>query len=58
LQQTLDYALENNPELGVLQARIEQADAQLGEVLAAFYPQIKASLSYLHSDNPSHVRIF
>ncbi|WAR43052.1 TolC family protein [Methylomonas rapida] len=53
LQQTLDYALENNPELGVLQARIEQADAQLGEALAAFYPQIKASLSYLHSDNPS-----
>lgn len=53
LQEAVDYALENNPEIGIMQARIEQADAQLGEALAAFYPQVKASLSYLHSDNPS-----
>ena len=53
LQQAIDFALENNPEIGIQQARIEQADAQLGEALAAFYPQIKASLSYQHSDNPS-----
>jgi len=53
LEQAIDYALNNNPELGQQQARIEQADAQLAESLAAFYPQIKASLSYLHSDNPA-----
>lgn len=53
LQQAIDYALENNPEIGIMQARIEQADAQLGEALASFYPQVKASLSYQHSDNPA-----
>lgn len=53
LQQAIDFALENNPEIGIMQARIDQADAQLGEALAAFYPQIKASLSYQHSDNPA-----
>jgi len=53
LEQTIDTALANNPELGIMQARIEQANAQLGESLASFYPQIKASLSYQHSDNPA-----
>ena len=53
LEQSLDYALSNNPELSIMQSRIEQANAQLGESLASFYPQIKASLSYQHSDNPA-----
>ncbi|MEY4718949.1 MAG: hypothetical protein RL563_1567 [Pseudomonadota bacterium] len=53
LEQAIDTALANNPELGILQARIEQANAQLGESLASFYPQLKASLSYQHSDNPA-----
>lgn len=53
LDQAVDTALANNPELSIMQARIEQANAQLGEALAGFYPQIKASLSYLHSDNPA-----
>lgn len=53
LAQAIDTALANNPELGMMQARIEQANAQLGEALASFYPQIKASLSYQHSDNPA-----
>lgn len=53
LEQAIDKALSNNPELGILQARIELANAQLGESLASFYPQIKASLSYQHSDNPA-----
>ncbi|MBD9362854.1 TolC family protein [Methylomonas fluvii] len=53
LEQAIDTALANNPELGMMQARIEQANAQLGESLASFYPQIKASLSYQHSDNPA-----
>lgn len=53
LQQAIDYALENNPEIGIMQARIGEADAQLGESLASFYPQVKASMSYQHSDNPA-----
>jgi len=53
LEQAIDTALANNPELGIMQARIEQANAQLGESLASFYPQIKVSLSYQHSDNPA-----
>jgi outer membrane protein TolC len=53
LEQAIDVALANNPELNIMQARIEQANAQLGESLASFYPQIKASLSYQHSDNPA-----
>lgn len=53
LSQAIDYALEHNPEIGIMQARIKQADAQLGQALASFYPQIQASLSYQHSDNPA-----
>jgi outer membrane protein TolC len=53
LQQAIDYALTNNAEIGVMQARIDQAESQFGESLASFYPQIKASLSYQHSDNPA-----
>jgi outer membrane protein TolC len=53
LQQAIDYALENNPEIGIMQARIAEADAQLGVSLASFYPQVKASMSYQHSDNPA-----
>lgn len=53
LQQAIDYAVGNNAEIGIMQARIDQAEAQLGESLASFYPQIKANLSYQHSDNPA-----
>lgn len=53
LDEAIAYALENNPDIAIMQARIEQADAQLGQTLSSFYPQIKASLSYQHSDNPA-----
>lgn len=53
LEQAIDVALANNPELGIMQARIEQANAQLGEALALFYPQVKTSLTYQHTDNPA-----
>ena len=53
LEQAIDAALANNPELNIMQARIEQANAQLGESLSSFYPQIKTSLSYQHSNNPA-----
>jgi len=53
LEQAVEQALASNPELRIMQERIEQADAQLGQALANFYPQIKTSLSYQHSDNPA-----
>ncbi len=53
LEQAIETALANNPELGVLQVRIEQADAQLGQAMASFYPQLKTSLSYQYSNNPA-----
>ena len=53
LDQAIDTALVNNPELSIMEARIEQADAQLKQSLAVFYPQIKTSLSYLDSNNPA-----
>lgn len=53
LDQAIDLALANNPELSIMQARIEQADAQFGQSLASFYPQIKTSLSFQYSNNPA-----
>lgn len=53
LEQAINFALDNNPELSIMQNRIEQANVQLGEALANFYPQIKTSLSYQHTDNPA-----
>lgn len=53
LEQAIELALANNPELGIMQARIEQADAQLGQALAGFYPQVKAGMAYQYSNNPS-----
>ncbi len=53
LQQAIDYALANNPDLLIMQDRIGQAEARLGLAMANFYPQFKARLSYEHSNNPS-----
>lgn len=53
LEQAVEFALANNPNLQIAHERIGQAEAQLGEALASFYPQVKASMSYEHSDNPS-----
>jgi outer membrane protein TolC len=53
LQQAIDYALINNPNLQIMQDRIGQAEAQLGIALSSFYPSIKSSLSYEHSDRPA-----
>jgi outer membrane protein len=53
LEQAVTYALDNNPSLQVMHERIAQAEAQVGEALASFYPQVKTRLSYEHSDNPA-----
>jgi outer membrane protein TolC len=53
LPQAIDHALNNNPNLQIMQDRIAQAEAQLGIALSSFYPSIKTSLSYEHTDHPS-----
>lgn len=53
LQRAIDFAIVNNPDLQIMQDKIAQAEAQLGIALSSFYPNIKAGLSYEHSDNPS-----
>lgn len=55
LDQAVDYALTNNPDLQIAIERIKQAEARLGMALSAFYPQISARASYEHSNNPAQV---
>lgn len=55
LDQAIDYALTNNPDLQIAAERIGQAEAQLGVALSAFYPQITAKVGYEHSNNPAQV---
>ncbi|MFZ2727779.1 MAG: TolC family protein [Methylococcaceae bacterium] len=53
LADMLDYALANNPELAMMQTRIEQAQTQLTTTLSSYYPNIKLGVSYQYSDNPA-----
>ncbi|MCX8048144.1 MAG: TolC family protein [Methylohalobius sp.] len=53
LEQVLAEALMRNPELKAAKARIEQAEARLEEANAAFWPQLKASVRYTHTNDPS-----
>jgi outer membrane protein len=53
LESAVNRALERNPDLQIAGERIAQAEAAIGESLAAFYPQVKARLSYRYSDNPA-----
>jgi len=55
LKQAVDYALTNNPDLQIAIERISHAEAQLGIVLSAFYPQVTARASYEDSNNPAQV---
>ncbi len=55
LDQAIDYALANNPDLQIARERISQAEAQLGVALSAFYPQITARVGYEDSNNPAQV---
>ena len=55
LDQAIDYALTNNPDLQIAVERIKQAEARLGMALSAFYPQILARASYENSNNPAQV---
>lgn len=53
LPQAIAYALENNPELTIIEARLGQAQDQLQLAMAANYPQVKLGVSYQYSNNPA-----
>lgn len=53
LDEAIELALQNNPDLQIAHERIGAAQAQLGEAFAAFYPQAQIRMSYEHTDNPS-----
>ena len=55
LDQAIDYAIANNPDLQIAIARINQAQAQLGVALSVFYPQVTTRVGYETSNNPAQV---
>jgi len=55
LDQAIEHALANNPDMQIAAERIGQAEAQLGVALSAFYPQVTARVGYDHSNNPAQV---
>ena len=44
LDQLLDLAFERNPDLQAAQERIGQAEAQVAEATAAFYPRLTGAV--------------
>jgi len=55
LNQAIDHALTNNPDMAIAEERIGQAQAQLGVALSAFYPTVTARVSHESSNNPARV---
>lgn len=48
LDDAIDYALENNPEIAQLTIEFEKSNAKVGQALSAFYPNISASGYYAY----------
>lgn len=55
LDQAIDHALANNPDMAIAEERIGQAQAQLGVALSAFYPLVTARMGFESSNNPARV---
>ena len=53
LQDVLDIARDNNPDLLMAVARIERARAMLEKSAVPFYPQVNVYTEYLQGDAPS-----
>lgn len=51
LEQAIDYALENNPEIEQLHIELEKSETKVGQALASFYPNITATGSYAYLTN-------
>jgi len=53
LKQTVQIALQNNPDMDMALARIQQSEAMLDEALSAFWPVISVYGEYLQGNAPS-----
>jgi outer membrane protein len=53
LEQALELAYTENPDMRAAQERIGQAQAQVAEAVAAFYPKLVGRVGYSYSDDPS-----
>ncbi len=51
LDQAIDYALLNNPEIEQLVLAYEKSETQVGQARAAFYPSVTASGGYAYITN-------
>jgi len=53
LEQLVNLAFERNPDLQAAQERIGQAEAQVAEAAAAFYPKLTGAVGYGYTNNPA-----
>jgi outer membrane protein len=53
LEQLVNLAFERNPDLQAAQERIGQAEAQVAEATAAFYPKLTGAVGYSYTNNPA-----
>lgn len=53
LEQLVNLAFERNPDLLAAQERIGQAEAQVAEATAAFYPKLTGAVGYSYTNNPA-----
>ncbi len=53
LDQLLDLAYQRNPDLHAAQERIGQAEAQVAEASASFYPRLTGAVGYSYTNNPA-----
>ena len=49
----MDLSFKRNPDLQGAQERIGQAEAQVAEAAAAFYPKLTGALGYSYTNNPA-----
>lgn len=53
LDEAIDLAFAQNPDLAAAAARIGEAEARVAEVTANFYPRLTARVEYSYTDDPA-----
>jgi len=53
LDEAIDLAFAQNPDLSAAAARIGEAEARVAEAEAGFYPKVQARIDYMYSNNPA-----
>ncbi|CAL1241114.1 TolC family protein [Candidatus Methylocalor cossyra] len=53
LQEAIELAFAQNPDLAAAAARIGEAEARVAEAEANFYPKVTARVDYSYSNNPA-----